>query len=59
MRGDTIIVRKLEFDGLIIEDVEPYIGPEMEVPLRLGFSAIGRLGEIQIDPKGSTLTIIK
>jgi hypothetical protein len=42
-----------------MEGFEASIGPEMEVPLGLGLSAIGRLGEIQIDPKGNTLTIIK
>ena len=42
-----------------MEDVEASIVHEMEAPLLLGQSAIGRLGKIQIDPKGSTLTIIK
>jgi clan AA aspartic protease (TIGR02281 family) len=57
--GTTIRIRKLEFGGLTLYNVDASIVHEMEAPLLLGQSAISRLGKIQIDPKKSTLTIIE
>ena len=57
--GTTIRIRKLEFGGLTLYNVDASIVHELEAPLLLGQSAISRLGKIQIDPVNSTLTIIK
>lgn len=57
--GTTIRIRKLEFGGLTLYNVDASIVHELEAPLLLGQSAISRLGKIQIDPANSTLTIIK
>ena len=57
--GTTIRIRKLEFGGLVLYNVDASIIHELEAPLLLGQSAISRLGKIQIDPDKSTLTIIK
>lgn len=56
--GTTIRIRKLEFGGLLLNDVNASIVHQMKAPLLLGQSAINRLGKIQIDPSNSTLTII-
>lgn len=57
--GTTIRIRKLEFGGLTLYDVDASIVHELKAPLLLGQSAISRLGKIQIDPKNSTLTIVE
>ncbi|MDA7803455.1 retroviral-like aspartic protease family protein [Crocinitomix sp.] len=57
--GTTIRIRKLEFGGLVLYNVDASIIHEMEAPLLLGQSAISRLGTIQIDPKKGTLTVIE
>lgn len=57
--GTTIRIRKLEFGGLTLYNVDASIVHELEAPLLLGQSAISRLGKIQIDPANSTLTIIE
>ena len=57
--GTTIRIRKLEFGGLTLYDVDASIVHELAAPLLLGQSAISRLGKIQIDPENSTLTIIE
>lgn len=57
--GTTIRIRKLEFGGVTLYNVDASIVHELQAPLLLGQSAISRLGKIQIDPNNSTLTIIE
>jgi len=57
--GTTIRIKKLEFGGLTLYNVDASIVHQLEAPLLLGQSAISRLGKIQIDPSNSTLTIIE
>jgi clan AA aspartic protease (TIGR02281 family) len=57
--GTTIRIKKLEFGGLTLNNVEASIVHVLGAPLLLGQSAISRLGKIQIDPVNSTLTIIE
>jgi clan AA aspartic protease (TIGR02281 family) len=57
--GTTIRIKKLEFGGVTLYNVDASIVHELQAPLLLGQSAISRLGKIQIDPNNSTLTIIK
>jgi clan AA aspartic protease (TIGR02281 family) len=56
--GNRVILRKIEFGGLQLTNVEAIIVKEMAAPLLLGQSAISRLGTIQINPKNNELTII-
>ena len=56
--GTIIRIKKLEFGGLTLYNVDASIIHESNAPLLLGQSAISRLGTIQIDPEKSTLTII-
>jgi clan AA aspartic protease (TIGR02281 family) len=57
--GTTIRIRKLEFGGITLYNVDASIVHELRAPLLLGQSAISRLGKIQINPENSTLTIIE
>lgn len=57
--GTTIRIKKLEFGGVTLYNVDASIVHELQAPLLLGQSAIARLGKIQIDPNNSTLTIIE
>lgn len=57
--GTKIIIRKITFAGLEINDVAASVMPNSDAPLLFGQSAIGKLGKIQIDPETSTLTIFK
>ncbi|HEY5470858.1 MAG TPA: retropepsin-like aspartic protease [Bacteroidales bacterium] len=57
--GTTIRIKKIEFEGLILNDVDASIVHNLNAPLLLGQSAISRLGKIQIDYSTNTLTIIK
>ena len=57
--GTTIRIKKLEFGGVTLYDVDASIMHELKAPLLLGQSAISRLGKIQIDPQNSTLTIVE
>jgi clan AA aspartic protease (TIGR02281 family) len=56
--GTLILIKKLEFGGQVLVNVEASIVHEMQAPLLLGQSAISKLGKIQIDPDKGTLTII-
>ena len=53
--GTKIIIREINIDGIILNDVEASIVHELNAPLLLGQSAISKLGEIQLD--GSKLKI--
>lgn len=57
--GTTIKIRKLEFEGLTLNNVDASIVHNLDAPLLLGQSAISRLGKIQIDPISGTLSIIE
>lgn len=55
--GTKIILRKIEFNGMTLYDVEASVVYNMRAPLLLGQSAISKLGKIQIDPEKNTLTV--
>ena len=57
--GTKIIIRKITFAGLEINDVAASVMPDSDAPLLFGQSAIGKLGKIQIDPADNTLTVFK
>ncbi len=59
VEGTTIIIRKLEFEGVELHNIKASISHEMKAPLLLGQSALSQLGTIQIDYKNDILTIIK
>lgn len=59
VEGTTIIIRKLEFEGVKLYNIKASISHEMKAPLLLGQSALSQLGKIQIDYKNDILTIIK
>jgi clan AA aspartic protease (TIGR02281 family) len=53
-----IVLRKVEFAGLTLNNVEASVVHELSAPLLFGQSAISKLGTIQLDPAKRTLTII-
>ena len=53
--GTKIIIREINIDGIILNDIEASIVHELNAPLLLGQSAIYKLGKIQLD--GSKLKI--
>tara|TARA_B110000046_G_scaffold56871_1_gene63368 strand:- start:141 stop:395 length:255 start_codon:yes stop_codon:yes gene_type:complete len=57
--GTTIIIRKLEFGGLLLQNVNASIVHELKAPLLLGQSALQKFGKIIIDNEKKTLTILK
>jgi predicted aspartyl protease len=57
--GTKIVIRELEFDGLILFNIEASVVHNLDAPLLLGQSAISLLGKIQIDYNKNTLTVIK
>lgn len=57
--GTVIKLKKIDINGLILNNVEASIINSDSAPLLLGQSALSRLGKIQIDYKNSTLTIIR
>lgn len=57
--GTVIKLRRIEINGLVLNNVEASIINSDSAPLLLGQSALSRLGKIQIDYKNSTLTIIR
>lgn len=56
--GTKIIIRKIEFAGLTLNDVQASVVDNLEAPLLLGQTAISKLGTIVINPTNSTLTIL-
>jgi clan AA aspartic protease (TIGR02281 family) len=54
--GTKIILRKIEFAGLTLNNVQASIVNNLDAPLLLGQSAIAKLGKIQLE--GNTLTIV-
>ena len=57
--GTVVKLKKIEINGLILNNVEASIINSDSAPLLLGQSALSRLGKIQIDYRNSTLTIIR
>lgn len=57
--GMIVKLKKIEINGLILNNVEAAIINSDSAPLLLGQSALSKLGKIQIDYKNSTLTIIR
>lgn len=56
--GTKINIRKLEFSGITLSNVEASIVHELDAPLLLGQSAMAKLGKFQFDPIDGTLTIL-
>lgn len=56
--GTKIILRKVEFTGLTLYNVEASVVNTLNAPLLLGQTVISRLGTFQIDPSKNTLTIL-
>lgn len=59
IEGTTIVIRKLEFEGITLHNIKASIVHELEAPLLLGQSALSQLGTIQLDYANNELTIIK
>lgn len=55
--GTVIILRKVEFAGLTLENVKASIVHNQKAPLLLGQSVLSRLGKIEIDNAGNILKI--
>lgn len=55
--GSKIVLRRVEFGGMELSNVEAIIIKELAAPLLLGQSAISKLGTYQIDPVRDELTI--
>ena len=57
--GAVVKLKKIEINGLVLNNVEASIINSDSAPLLLRQSALSRLGKIQIDYQNSTLTIIR
>ena len=57
--GMVIKIRKLEFEGMVLTDIDATIINNLNAPILLGQSALSKLGKIQIDYDKNTLTILK
>jgi len=57
--GTKIILRKIEFNGIELNNVEASVVNNISAPLLLGQSAISKMGKIQIDSENSTLTVFR
>jgi hypothetical protein len=57
--GTTILLRKFNFAGFTLLDVEAFVVHELSAPLLLGQSALAKLGTFQMDPNSGTLIILK
>lgn len=56
--GTKIILRKIEFSGLVLYNVEASVVHQLAAPLLLGQSAMAKLGKFQFDPINGTVTIL-
>jgi clan AA aspartic protease (TIGR02281 family) len=56
--GTKIILRKIEFNGIILTNVEASVVHNLEAPLLLGQSAMAQIGKFQFDPNYGTITIL-
>jgi len=57
--GTKIILRRIEFGGLVLRDVSASVVNEMDAPLLLGQSAMTQIGRFELDPAKATLTVFK
>ncbi len=57
--GTKVILRKIEFAGYTLTDVEASVVHELSAPLLLGQTAMEQLGKFEFDPVKGTLTILK
>lgn len=55
--GTVILLRKVEFGGLTLENVKASVVHNQKAPLLLGQTVLGRLGKIEIDNEGRTLKV--
>jgi clan AA aspartic protease (TIGR02281 family) len=55
--GLDIVLREIEFGGIVLKNVVASIIPSNDAPLLLGQSVLSRIGTLQIDPINSQLTI--
>lgn len=55
--GTVILLRKVEFGGLTLENVKASVVHNQKAPLLLGQTVLGRLGKIEIDNEGRLLKI--
>ncbi len=56
--GTKIMIRNLEFSGLILTNVEASVVNSLNAPLLLGQSALSKLGKILLDYSNNTLTVL-
>lgn len=56
--GTKIILRKIEFSGLTLTNVEASVVHDLSAPLLLGQTAMAQLGKFQLDPNKGILTIL-
>jgi len=56
--GTKILIRNLEFSGLILTNVEASVVNSLNAPLLLGQSALSKLGKILLDYSNNTLTVL-
>jgi clan AA aspartic protease (TIGR02281 family) len=57
--GTKIILKKIEFNGIVLNNVEASVVHNLEAPLLLGQSAMSQIGTFQFDPNSGTITILK
>lgn len=56
--GTKIILRKIEFSGLLLENVEASVVNSFDAPLLLGQTALIKIGAFQFDPSSGVLIIL-
>lgn len=56
--GTNIILRKVDFGGVILKNIKASVINNNKAPLLFGQSALSKYGKIEIDNKKNTLTII-
>jgi clan AA aspartic protease (TIGR02281 family) len=56
--GTNIIIRKIEFNGLVLRNVRASIVHQLAAPLLLGQSAMSQLGTFQLNPNNGILVIV-
>jgi len=56
--GTRIIIKKIEFAGFTLSNVEASVVHELSAPLLLGQSALSKLGTFQLNPNSGVLTVL-
>lgn len=57
--GTKIVLKKIEFNGIVLNNVEASVVHNLEAPLLLGQSAMSQIGPFQFDPNSGTITVLK